>query len=239
MKAIEINEVSVYYEQVLALKDISFSIEEGEYVGIVGPNGGGKSTLMKALLGFVPLQTGTIQIFGENPSDYKGQIGYVPQFSKVDRNFPISVEEVVLMGTMKQGVSPFFRYSLKQKELAREELRKVGMLDRMKRQIGDLSGGEFQKMLIARALAVQPQLLLLDEPTSSLDVEARDEIYEILNQLRRQMTILMITHDLDTSLPKMDEVIALNTLLQDHGSYGNCMLGKRGTFNHVADNLEL
>ena len=239
MKAIEINQLSVYYEQVLALKDISLSIEEGEYVGIVGPNGGGKSTFMKALLGFVPIHSGSIKIFGQKPSNYKGQIGYVPQFSKVDRNFPITVEEVVCMGTMKSGVTPFFQYSAKNRELAGQQLAQVGMEHRRKRQIGDLSGGEFQKMLIARALTVQPDLLLLDEPTSSLDVQSRDEIYEILNRLKGQMTILMITHDLDTNLPQLDSVIAFNTTLRDQGLYGNSRLGKKGDSTHVADDFRL
>ena len=239
MKAIEVNQVSVYYDQVLALKDISLSIDIGEYVGIVGPNGGGKSTLMKTLLGFVPIYMGNIQIFGQKISNYKEQIGYVPQFSKVDRNFPITVEEVVCMGTMQSGITPFFQYSAKNKELARQGLAMVGMEHRRKRQIGDLSGGEFQKMLIARALTVQPKLLLLDEPTSSLDVNARDEIYDILNHLKGQMTILMITHDLDTNLPQLDSVIALNTTLQDQGYYGNCRLGKRGDLDHVTDHIGL
>ena len=239
MKAIEINQLSVYYEQVLALKDISLSIEEGEYVGIVGPNGGGKSTFMKALLGFVPIHSGSIEIFGQKPSNYKGQIGYVPQFSKVDRNFPITVEEVVCMGRMKPGIAPLFRYSEADRDLARQSLNQVGLEHRRKRQIGDLSGGEFQKMLIARALTVKPELLLLDEPTSSLDVESRNEIYEIMNQLKGTMTIVMITHDLDTNLKQLDSVIALNTTLLEKGLYGNIMLGKRGDSIHVADNFRL
>ena len=170
MNAIEMNQVSVYYEQVLALQNISLTVEKGEYVGVIGPNGGGKSTLMKTLLGFVPVHSGSVLLFNQKVSDYKGQIGYVPQFSRVDRNFPITVEEVVCMGRMKPGIAPLFRYSEADRDSARQSLNQVGLEHRRKRQIGDLSGGEFQKMLIARALTVKPELLLLDEPTSSLDV---------------------------------------------------------------------
>lgn len=239
MNAIEMNQVSVYYEQVLALQNISLTVEKGEYVGVIGPNGGGKSTLMKTLLGFVPVHSGSVLLFNQKVSDYKGQIGYVPQFSRVDRNFPITVEEVVCMGRMKPGIAPLFRYSEADRDSARQSLNQVGLEHRRKRQIGDLSGGEFQKMLIARALTVKPELLLLDEPTSSLDVESRNEIYEIMNQLKGTMTIVMITHDLDTNLKQLDSVIALNTTLLEKGLYGNIMLGKRGDSIHVADNFRL
>lgn len=214
MKAVEIEEVSVYYDQVLALDHLSLSINTGEFVGIVGPNGGGKSTLMQAILGFVPLHTGKIEVFGEDAGKYIVPIGYVPQFSKIDRKFPVSVAEVVEMGRMKHGLSPCFHYTKKDKLIAEEQLYKVGLERLKKRQIEDLSGGEFQKMLIARALAVQPKLLLLDEPTASLDSDARNEIYNLLLTLNHDITILMITHDMDIESRRLDKIITLNTTLK-------------------------
>ncbi len=214
MKAIEIEQVSVYYDQVLALDDISFQVNAGDFIGIRGPNGGGKSTLMKAILGFVPLNAGKIKVFGEDPGKYSVPIGYVPQFSKIDRKFPVSVAEVVEMGRMKQGISPWFHYTKKDKQIAEELMYDVGIDQLKNRQIGDLSGGEFQKMLIARALAVQPKLLLLDEPTASLDSEARNEIYHLLSRLNQDITILMITHDMDLESRKINRIITLNTSLQ-------------------------
>lgn len=214
MKAVEIEEATVYYDQVLALDHISLFINTGEFVGIVGPNGGGKSSLMQAILGFVPLNTGKIKVFGKDAGKYIVPIGYVPQFSKIDRKFPVSVEEVVEMGRMKQGISPCFHYARKDKLIAEEQMCKVGIEQLKKRQIGDLSGGEFQKMLIARALTVQPKLLLLDEPTASLDIDSRNEIYDLLSTLNGDITVLMITHDMDLESRKLDRIITLNTTLQ-------------------------
>jgi len=214
MKAIEIEQVSVYYDQVLALDDISFQVNAGDFIGIKGPNGGGKSTLMQAILGFVPLNAGKIKVFGEDPGKYSVPIGYVPQFSKIDRKFPVSVAEVVEMGRMKQGISPWFHYTKKDKQIAEELMYNVGIDQLKNRQIGDLSGGEFQKMLIARALTVQPKLLLLDEPTASLDNKAKNEIYQLLTKINQDITILMITHDMDLESRKMDRIITLNTSLQ-------------------------
>jgi len=214
MKAIEIEQVSVYYDQVLALDDISFQVSIGDFIGIRGPNGGGKTTLMQAILGFVPLNAGRIKVFGEDAGKYSVPIGYVPQFSKIDRKFPVSVAEVVEMGRMKQGISPWFHYTKNDKRIAQELMYNVGIDQLKNRQIGDLSGGEFQKMLIARALTVQPKLLLLDEPTASLDSEARNEIYQLLSRINQNITILMITHDVDLESRKMDRIITLNTSLQ-------------------------
>ena len=213
MKAIEIDQISVRYDQVLALRDVSLTLEEGEFLGVKGPNGGGKSTLMKAILGFIPLYRGQIKIFGKDAGKYSVPIGYVPQFAKIDRKFPISVREVVQMGRMTSGISPFFRYSDEDLKIVEEQLELVGLEKLKDRQIGELSGGEFQKMLIARALAVQPQLLLLDEPTESLDVTSKNEIYELLSKLNNTMTIMMITHDMDTLTNRLDRVIALNTTI--------------------------
>lgn len=217
VKAVQINNLSVYYGQTPAITNVSLDVEEGEYLGLLGPNGGGKSTLLKAILGLVPIFLGTVQIFGGKPSRNSAHIGYVPQFAAMDRRFPITVLEVVLTGRMKAGISPFFRYSREDRLVALSLLERVGMEGLSGRRISELSGGQFQKMLIARALAVNPSLLLLDEPTASVDAASREQIYSLLEQLNKTMTIILVTHDLLAISSKVHRLACLNGSLVYHG----------------------
>ncbi|HEX3022777.1 MAG TPA: ATP-binding cassette domain-containing protein, partial [Lachnospiraceae bacterium] len=162
-KAIHIDNLSVYYGRTAALTNICLDVYEGEFLGIMGPNGGGKSTLLKSVLGLIPITSGTIQLYNQAPGRNGTLIGYVPQFATMDKKFPISAVEVVLTGLLKHGLKPFAKFSKRDRDFAMELLDKVGIVDLANRQIAGLSGGEFQKMLIARALAVRPRLLLLDE----------------------------------------------------------------------------
>lgn len=215
--ALHIDKLSVCYKNTMAISDISFDVEDGEYLGIIGPNGGGKSTLLKAILGLVPLSSGTVEIYGEKNDKNKSYIGYVPQFASVDKHFPITLLEVVLTGCLKPGLSPFFKYSSSNKKTAYELLERVGILDLANRQISELSGGEFQKMLIARALAAKPKLLLLDEPTASVDASSRDQIYNLLTELNKDMTIILVTHDLLAVSSQINRLACLNGHLVYHG----------------------
>lgn len=215
--ALHIDKLSVCYKNTMAISDISFDVEDGEYLGIIGPNGGGKSTLLKAILGLVPLSSGTVEIYGEKTNKNKSYIGYVPQFASVDKHFPITLLEVVLTGCLKPGLSPFFKYSSSNKKTAYELLERVGILDLANRQISELSGGEFQKMLIARALAAKPKLLLLDEPTASVDASSRDQIYNLLTELNKDMTIILVTHDLLAVSSQINRLACLNGHLVYHG----------------------
>lgn len=215
--ALHIDKLSVCYKNTMAISDISFDVEDGEYLGIIGPNGGGKSTLLKAILGLVPLSSGTVEIYGEKNNKNKSYIGYVPQFASVDKHFPITLLEVVLTGCLKPGLSPFFKYSSSNKKTAYELLERVGILDLANRQISELSGGEFQKMLIARALAAKPKLLLLDEPTASVDASSRDQIYNLLTELNKDMTIILVTHDLLAVSSQINRLACLNGHLVYHG----------------------
>ena len=214
--AVAIDNLSVYYNQTPAIEGVCLHVRDREYLGIIGPNGGGKSTLLKAILGLIPVTSGKVEIYG---SDTKRSqvIGYVPQFSSVDKKFPITLFEVVLTGRSKKGLSPFFKYSDNDKTIVTELLKKVGIDHLAKRQISELSGGEFQKMLIARALALNPKILLLDEPTASVDAASREQIYSLLSELNKDMTIILVTHDLFAISSQVHSLACLNGQLVYHG----------------------
>ena len=215
--AVHIENLSVYYRHTKALSDICLDVVAGEYLGIIGPNGGGKTTLLKAMLGLVRPYSGRVEIFGGPPQKKRVQIGYVPQFSAVDRQFPITVFEVVLSGRIDPGLRPFHRYSQRDKKQAEELLGRVGLADIAGYQISELSGGQFQKMLIARALAREPRLLLLDEPTASVDAVSRQQIFDLLAELNRDMTIILVTHDLFAISSQIRRLACLSGRLVYHG----------------------
>jgi zinc transport system ATP-binding protein len=217
IKAVHIENLSIHYGQTPAITDVHLDVSDGEYLGVIGPNGGGKSTLLKAVLGLIPVSSGTVQLYGENSSKNRACVGYVPQFAMLNRKFPISLFEVVLTGYLKQGLSPFFKFSPKDKESTYALLERVGIANLANRQIAELSGGEFQKMLIARALAANPKLLLLDEPTASVDAASRDQIYSLLSELNKNMTIILVTHDLLAISSQVHRLACLNRHLIYHG----------------------
>lgn len=215
--AIHIDNLSVYYGQTPAIAGVCLDVSDGEYLGIIGPNGGGKSTLLKAILGLVPVSSGTVQVYGERPGTHKTIVGYVPQFTSLDKRFPITLREVVLTGRLKKGLSPFFRYTQEDRNLSHLLIKQVGLEGLEDRQISELSGGEFQRMLIARALAVNPKLLLLDEPTASVDAASRDQIFTLLAELNKSMTIVLVTHDLLAVSSHVHMLACLNGRLIYHG----------------------
>jgi len=215
--AVRIEGLSVHYGPTPALEDINLTVADGEYLGIIGPNGGGKSTLLKAILGLVPLTTGSVSIYGKNPKKSKSLVGYVPQFAMLDKKFPITVLEVVLTGRMQPGLTPFMSFSRDDRRIAYQLLERVGVAPLAGRQIAELSGGEFQKMLIARALAVNPRLMLLDEPTASVDPSSRQQIYDLLAELNQEMSIILVTHDLMAISAQVRSLACLNGRLVYHG----------------------
>ena len=214
--AIHIEDLTVYYGQTPAIAGVCLDVPRGAFLGIIGPNGGGKSTLLKAMLGLVPLSSGTVEVFGKKPGD-GSSVGYVPQFGSIDRQFPITVLEVVLTGLLKPGLSPFFRYTADDRDKALAVLSDVGLGKLAGRRISALSGGEFQKMLVARALVAKPKLLLLDEPTASVDAVSREQIYELLSRQGRDMTVVLVTHDLLAVSTHVNELACLNSALVYHG----------------------
>ena len=215
--ALHIDNLSVYYGDEVALSKVCLNVAHGEMLGIIGPNGGGKSTLLKAILGLVQPTTGSVRIYGQEPGKNHAAVGFVPQFAGMDRRFPISVLEVVLTGRLKPGLSLFRKYSEEDKAIAYAQLKRVGIEHLAKRQIAALSGGEFQRLLIARALAVEPKLLLLDEPTASVDANSRNQIYQLLREVNADMTIILVTHDLMVISSEVGKLACLNKKLVYHG----------------------
>ena len=163
-EALKITDLSVSYGDVEAIQNINLTVNEGEYLGIIGPNGGGKTTLISAVTGLIRPDSGTVRIFGEEGRAARSNIGYVPQNSKVSRDFPITVSETVMTAFLKGGAHPFRRFDSSDRKKALSYLEKLGLSELSERNVSALSGGEFQRLLIARALAGEPRLLVLDEP---------------------------------------------------------------------------
>lgn len=205
---VAIHDVTFAYRETPVLEEVTLSIHSGEFIGIIGPNGGGKSTLLKIIMGFLKPTKGSVEVFGTSPKASRSLFAYVPQAMQYDRQFPISVLELVLSGCL--STMPWYgTYSSKDYEAAHAALHKVGLSGLLQRPFGSLSGGQAQRALIARALVSEPKLLLLDEPTASVDARAEAEIYSILESLREKMTILMVTHDLNAVIKYVDRVICV------------------------------
>lgn len=206
--AVTLDRVCFAYQDTLVLKNISFAIKSGEFIGIIGPNGGGKTTLLKLIMGFLKPSSGNISIFSKPSTSAIQQISYVPQSLRFDKQFPISVMELVMGGRLAH--LPWYgMFSKKDKEIALHALERVGLVDFQHRSFGNLSGGQAQRALIARALASEPQLLLLDEPTASVDAQAETDIYNILKELQGQITIMMVTHNLRAAIELVERVICV------------------------------
>ncbi len=207
--AIELQGVSFSYEKAEVLRDVSFSLKQGEFLGIIGPNGGGKTTLVKLMLGLLRPDRGKIRILGMEPNAASHRVGYVPQSLDLSRSFPISVMDVALMGRLsRSGIGK--RYSRADEEKARQVLEKVGMWEHRRKLIGKLSGGQKQRVFIARALATDPEILFLDEPTASVDPEFQVNLYDILEELNKHVTIVVITHDIGVVSSYMKSIACVN-----------------------------
>ena len=206
---IEVKNLSFAYRKDLVLKDINFTLQEGDFFAITGPNGGGKSTLIKLILGLLKPLKGSVKLNNLKKVD----IGYVPQNTNVNLEFPITVLDVVMMGNGEKHKSKkFFNigYSSFEIECAKHSLSKVGMEGFLDNKISDLSGGQRQRVMIARAICSHPKLLVLDEPTSNIDVNGQKEIYKLLKELNKEITILVITHDLTVISNYANKVLYVN-----------------------------
>ena len=206
--AIKIDGLSFRYDERQILSDVNLSIWANDSICIVGPNGGGKTTLIKLIIGLLRPATGTISIYGRPPEEAHQLIGYVPQYAQYDRQFPISVREVVCMGRL--GNSWTGRYSKEDRAKTMEALAEVGLADLAGRSFSDLSGGQRQRVLIARALASGGEILILDEPTANIDREAESHFFDLLRQLNQRMTILMVTHDVGFASSFFSRIACVN-----------------------------
>jgi zinc transport system ATP-binding protein len=214
---VSLQDVSFSYQDVAVLENVNLTIEGNDFLGIIGPNGGGKTTLLKLILGLLKPDKGVIQVFGESPKKGRKSIGYIPQLFSFDFDFPISVMEVVLMGRLgKRGLGR--RYSKGDIQICLEALIKVGMEQFTHRQISELSGGQRQRVFIARALATEPKLLLLDEPVSSIDAQWQSAFYEMLRTLSEEIAIVLVTHDVGVISTHIDKIACVNGKVYYHGS---------------------
>lgn len=214
---VDMQHVYFSYDDVAVLEDVNLEIQQRDFLALIGPNGGGKTTLLKLLLGMLEPDRGVVRVFGKNPKQARRLLGYLPQVFTFDFDFPISIMEVVLMGRLgKRGIGR--GYTKADKAAGLEALEKVGMEDFRDSEIGKLSGGQRQRVFIARALVTEPKLLLLDEPVASIDTQWQQSFYELLHELNKNISIVMVTHDISVVSTFIDKIACVNRRLYYHGS---------------------
>ncbi len=222
---IKIENLSFAYGDHEVLKDINLDIYEGDYVAIIGPNGGGKTTLTKLLLGLIKPSSGEIKIFGKSVLQAREKIGYLPQYINFNMDMPINVFDIVLQGRLTK--KKLF-YSKEDKKIALEQLKKMNIYDLKERKIKELSGGQRQRVLLARALTKQPKILILDEPTASIDPEGQKDIYTLLKTL--PLTRLIISHDIQVLFEGVNKVAHINKTLYLHEDIDTTIKRNEGHF---------
>ncbi len=209
---VELQDVSFGYDRRPTLEQVTLQVHEGDFAGIVGPNGGGKTTLVRLILGLLTPQKGEIKVLDRLPDEARQLVGYMPQRVEVDPRFPVTALDVILMGRVR-AVGP---YRKSDRQAARQALDEVGLGQHERQLFSELSGGQRQRVLIARAIVGNPQLLVLDEPTASLDLAVEQELYEVLQELNKRMTILMVSHDLGFISPFVTKVICVKGRVSVH-----------------------
>ncbi len=218
--AIDIRDLSVTLNGTTVLKDVNLMIPKGTFLGLIGPNGGGKTTLLKCILGLIKPVKGKLTVLGHPPAHVKpkGAIGYVPQNPIADLDFPVSVYDVVMMGRYSM-IGPFRKASVTDREIVMRVLKQVGMSDLKARPIGHLSGGQQQRVFIARALSSEPKILLLDEPLTGVDTRAQNEFYQLLGALKRDLslTLVLVSHDIGVIPYYTEEIACVNQRIHLHG----------------------
>jgi len=213
--AIETVDLTFAYDRTPVLAGANLRIERGDFVGMVGPNGGGKTTLLKLLLGLLIPASGVVRIFGQPPEKARRRVGYLPQYAQLDPRFPVNVMDVVLLGRLGLG-PPMGSYRRQDRLAAEEALDEVGLADLRRRPFSAISGGQRQRVLIARALACEPDLLLLDEPTSNLDQLVQDDFYALLKLLNERLTIVLVSHDVGFVSNLVRTVVCVNRTVSVH-----------------------
>ncbi|MBQ4503583.1 MAG: ABC transporter ATP-binding protein [Alistipes sp.] len=216
MSIVSLKNVTVKYGSYTAIESANLEIFEGDFIGIIGPNGGGKTTLIKTILGSVPY-SGEITLSPTLFDNGRRLIGYLPQQTTFDRQFPISVIEVVLSGLQSQkGFSR--RYKTAERNKALQLLDNMGISSIADRQIGEISGGQMQRVLLCRAIIAEPKLLILDEPTNFVDKRFESELYDILRELNKQMTIVMVSHDVHNISSAVKSIVCVNRTIHRHNT---------------------
>ena len=213
---IETQHLNFSYDQQPVIRDVNLRIQSGDFMAMIGPNGGGKTTLLKLMLGLLNADSGNIRIFGKTPKDVSHRIGYVPQDIHINQNFPISSSDVVLMGKLKPGKG-WSRHLKEDRMAALQALKQVGMEKYRDYRVGELSGGQKQRVFIARALVTVPDVLFLDEPTASIDTKGQNDFYALLKELNHKITIIVVSHDLMVISRYVKSVACVNQRLHYHG----------------------
>ena len=230
MSILSIKNLSFSYEKDLVLEDINLTVEKRDFLAIIGPNGGGKSTLLKLILGVNKIKSGEMKVYDKDVTSTVTSFGYVPQNTNINIDFPIKVIEVVLMGHI-QSNKPLFGYGKSETACAMGSLAKVGMEEFANSRIGSLSGGQRQRVMIARALCSNTDVLILDEPTSSIDVEGQRQIYDLLKVLNETITIIVVSHDISIILNYATKVAHVNKTLTFHDVKNKKEFGQHGSFD--------
>ena len=215
MTAIEINNLSYFYNDDKILENINLNVEKKDFLAIIGPNGGGKTTLLKLILNILKLQNGSIKIFNKKHTSKLSNIGYVPQNTNINKDFPIKAIDVVLMGNLTNKKCLYNKKD-EQKENVIKVLKQVSMTEHINTKISSLSGGQRQRIMIARALYSNPSILLLDEPTSNIDAIRQKHIYNLLKELNKTITIIVVSHDISVILGYATKVAHINKTLTFH-----------------------
>lgn len=216
-KIIELSNVTAGYDQEVALKDANLIINERDFIGVIGPNGGGKTTLVKLMVGLLKPMKGNVILHQQRSNGFQSVIGYLPQVNRFDNRFPISVIDVVLSGLLSEK-SAFSSFSRKDKDNAMTLLDKMGIADLYKKPIGELSGGQMQRVFLCRAIITSPRLLILDEPNTFVDNQFEADLYETLKELNKQMAIMIVSHDVGTISYYVKTIACVNKSLHYHPS---------------------
>lgn len=214
-KLIELQNVTAGYDHKVVLKQVSLTIWEDDFLGIIGPNGGGKTTLLRVILGLLQPMEGTVRFFENDQPVERLKIGYLPQMSNIDRRFPISVQEVIASGLASE--KPLFRnYRPEQLQRIDEVVNQMGLADLRRRSIAELSGGQLQRVLLGRSIVSRPRVLILDEPNSYVDKRFESKFYQLLTEINRESAIILVSHDIGTVLSMVKNIACVNETLHYH-----------------------
>ena len=212
---IQINGLSAGYDGKTVLHQVDLAVYEKDFLGIIGPNGGGKTTLIKCILGLHQPSEGSIRFYKNGQEIPDMNMGYLPQYNTIDKKFPISVYEVILSGLSKQK-SIFRRYSKEQHELVRQMIARMGLEGMEERSIGSLSGGQLQRALLGRALVSNPEVVILDEPNTYIDKRFEAKLYSLLEEINRERAIILVSHDIGTVLKNVKTIACVNETVHYH-----------------------